>query len=154
MHFEKFPMLRFSKWYCCHNCHTISTQLYQLYRKYVIGGEIQAITQKIRKSTLHMHFPGLWVPNFHSVRSTIRRFPDIRDFSILPMTPMLKFQSFITFEKVNVVLKISNRNFVKVREVWKDLVATWRNSVLKIFLSYCPMLRKTKQKKCYNISKI
>ncbi len=34
VHFAKFPMLRFSKGYCSHICHSISTKLYCKYVAY------------------------------------------------------------------------------------------------------------------------
>ncbi len=40
LHFTKFPMLRFSKYYCSHYFHPISAKLYMRYRH---RGEIQAI---------------------------------------------------------------------------------------------------------------
>ncbi len=50
------------------------------------------------KSTL-MQFLGPHIPNFQLFRSTISHFEDtcIAHFMILPLTPMLKFQSFGTY---------------------------------------------------------
>ena len=101
------------------------------------------------KSTFHMCTVEPRVPNFPPFHYTISCFRDIPHFSFFQLTPMLNFQSAITFLNFGrlstYTITFLPHDYLIYHKVWlRSHENRRRRMVLKYFIPWGPMLTKTK----------